>query len=194
MKPQELSRIFHAQTPLTTARLVLRPLRPEDASDIFHYAHDPEVTEYTTWEAHRTVEDSRRFIEETIAAYQRGENTELGMELKADKKVIGTCGMISVSAEHCRGELAFAMAKEHWGGGVMAEALKAVLGFGFGPLELNRIWAKVDPDNIKTTLVLRRAGWQFEGTLRQDVKVRGTFRDVKLYSLLKTEFATSSMK
>lgn len=176
-----------------TARLVLRPLRPEDANDIFHYAHDPEVTRYTTWDAHRTVEDSRTFIEQTIAGYQRGKNAELAMELKTEKKVIGTCGLIAVSADHCRGEVAFAMAKEHWGGGLMAEALKATLAFGFGALQLNRIWAKVDPDNINTIRLLRRASWQFEGTLRQDVKVRGMFRDVNLYSLLKKEFATSSM-
>lgn len=194
MKPQELSRIFRDQTPLMTARLVLRPLRPDDANDVFNYAHDPEVTRYTTWDAHRTVEDSRAFIEQTIAGYQRGENAELALELKADKKVVGTCGMVGVSADHCRGEIAFAMAKEHWGGGLMTEALKATLAFGFGPLQLNRIWAKVDPDNMKTILVLRRASWQFEGTLRQDVKVRGMFRDVNLYSLLKKEFATSSMK
>lgn len=179
---------------MITARLALRPLRLEDAGDIFQCAHDPEVTRYTTWDAHRTVEDSRMFIEQTIAAYERGENTELAMELKIDKKVIGTCGLIAVSAEHCRGEIAFAMAKEHWGGGLMAEVLKATLAFGYGALQLNRIWAKVDLDNINTIRTLRRAGWQFEGTLRQDVKVRGTFRNVNMYSLLKTEFATSSMK
>ncbi len=193
MKSQDISRILRDQTPLMTARLALRPLRPEDASDIFQYAHDPEVTRYTTWDAHRTVDDSRTFIAQTIAGYQRGENAELAMELKTEKKVIGTCGLIGVSAEHCRGEIAFAMAKEHWGGGLMAEALKATLAFGFGPLQLNRIWAKVDPDNINTIRLLRRASWQFEGTLRQDVKVRGMFRDVNLYSLLLSEFATSSM-
>jgi len=193
MQPQELSRIVREQTPLLTPRMLLRPLRMDDASAVFHYAHDPEVAQYTKWEAHRTVEDSRRFIEQTIAEYQRGVNAELAMELKSDKKVIGTCGLINVSADHCRAELVFAMAKEHWGGGIMGEALKATLTFGYGALQLNRIWAKVDPDNMKTVLVLKRASWQFEGTLRQDVKVRGTFRDVKLYSLLKKEFAMSSM-
>jgi len=173
--------------------MVLRPLRADDASAVFHYAHDPEVTRYTTWDAHCTIEDSRRFIEQTIAAYQRGENAELAMELTSEKKVIGTCGLIAVSADHCRGEMVFAMAKEHWGSGLMAEALKAMLTFGYGALQLNRIWAKVDPDNINTIRLLKRASWQFEGTLRQDVKVRGMFRDVKLYSLLNKEFATSSM-
>jgi len=192
MNPQELSRIAREQTPLMTARLALRQLRPTDADDVFHYAHDPEVTQYTTWDAHRTVADSLMFIEQTIAAYQRGENVELAMELRDSKKVIGTCGMVSVSAEHCRAELAFAMAKEHWGHRLMGEALTAVLTFGYGPLQLNRIWARVDPDNMRTTLVLKRAGWQFEGTLRQDAKVRGQFRDVKLYSLLKKEFAALS--
>ncbi len=193
MKPQELGRIVREQTPLVTTRMLLRPLRADDASAVFNYAHDPEVTRYTQWDAHRTIEDSRRFIEQTIAAYQRGENAELAIELKSDKKVIGTCGLINISADHCRGELVFAMAKEHWGGGIMGEALKAMLAFGYGALQLNRIFAKVDPDNMKTILVLKRATWQFEGTLRQEVKVRDTFRDVKLYSLLKKEFATSSM-
>ncbi|HLM80794.1 MAG TPA: GNAT family protein [Terriglobales bacterium] len=193
MKPQELGRIVREQTPLVTTRMLLRPLRADDASAVFNYAHDPEVTRYTQWDAHRTIEDSRRFIEQTIAAYQRGENAELAIELKSDKKVIGTCGLINISADHCRGELVFAMAKENWGGGIMGEALKAMLAFGYGALQLNRIFAKVDPDNMKTILVLKRATWQFEGTLRQEVKVRGTFRDVKLYSLLKKEFATSSM-
>ena len=193
MKPQELGRIVREQTPLVTARMLLRPLRAEDASAVFNYAHDPEVTRYTQWDAHRTIEDSRRLIEQTIAAYQRGENAELAIELKSEKKVIGTCGLINLSADHCRGELVFAMAKEHWGGGIMGEALKAMLAFGYGALQLNRIFAKVDPDNMKTILVLKRDTWQFEGTLRQEVKVRGTFRDVKLYSLLKREFATSSM-
>ncbi len=173
--------------------MLLRPLRSDDASAVFNYAHDPEVTRYTQWDAHRTIEDSRRFIEQTIAAHQRGENAELAIELKSDKKVIGTCGQINISADHCRGEQVFAMAKEQWGGGKMGEALKAMLAFGYGALQLNRIFAKVDPDNMKTILVLKRATWQFEGTLRQEVKVRGTFRDVKLYSLLKREFATSSM-
>jgi ribosomal-protein-alanine N-acetyltransferase len=189
MKPQQLSSVVREQTPLMTARLVLRQLRLSDASDVFHYAHDPEVTEHTTWDAHRTVADSLMFIEQTIAASERGENVELAMELKENKKVIGTCGMVSVSAEHCRGELAFAMAKEHWGSGLMGEALTAMLAFGYGPLQLNRIWARVDPDNMDAMRLLKRAGWQFEGTLRQDAKVRGQFRDVKLYSLLKKEFA-----
>jgi ribosomal-protein-alanine N-acetyltransferase len=192
MKSQELSRIVRERTPLITARLTLRQLRPGDANDIFHYAHDPEVTRHTTWDAHRTVADSLMFIEQTMAAYQRGENVELAMELKENKKVIGTCGIVSVAAEHCRGELAFAMAKEHWGGGLMGETLKAMLAFAYGPLQLNRLWARVDPDNMNTIRLLKRAGWQFEGTLRQDVMVRGQFRDVKLYSLLKKEFATSS--
>jgi [ribosomal protein S5]-alanine N-acetyltransferase len=194
MTPLELSRIVRDQTPLIAPRMLLRPLRTDDASAVFYYAHNPEVTKYTNWDAHRTLEDSRRFIEQTIAAYQRGENAELAIELKSDKKMIGTCGLINLSAEHCRGEMVFAMAKEHWGGGLMSEALKAMITFAYGALQLNRIWAKVDPDNINTIRVLKRASWQFEGTLRQDVRVRGMFRDVNLYSLLKKEFATSSMK
>jgi [ribosomal protein S5]-alanine N-acetyltransferase len=53
------------------------------------------------------------------------------MELKSDKKAIGTCGLINLSAEHGGGELVYAMAKEHWGGGMMGEALKATHAVGY---------------------------------------------------------------
>jgi len=188
MNSQELGRVFREKTPLSTARLILRPLRLDDASAVFHYAHNPEVTRYTSWDTHATVEDSRRYIQEIIAGYLRGESAELAIEHNAEKKVIGACGFKAISAEHCRAEIVFAMAKEYWGGGLMTEALRAVLAFGFGPLQLNRVFAKVDPDNMNTIRVLKRAGWVFEGTLRQDMQVRGQFRDVKLYSLLKKEF------
>ncbi len=188
MKPQELGHVVRENIPLLTARLILRSLRPDDAGAVFEYAHDPEVTRYTTWDAHATVEESRRYIDKIIAGYQRGDNAELAIEHKADRKVIGACGLKAVSLEHCRGELVFAMAKQYWGSGLMAEALKATLAFAYGPLQLNRVFAKVDPDNMNTIRLLRRAGWMLEGCLRQDVRVRGQFRDVKLYSLLKGDF------
>lgn len=47
---------------IETDRLVLRPLRMEDAESVFEYACDPEVTTYVTWDAHKTINDSRTYI------------------------------------------------------------------------------------------------------------------------------------
>src|SRR5713101_6139022 len=52
----------HPVPQLETTHLVLRALVPGDADDIFAYAADPDMAQYTLWSAHTTLEDSRQFI------------------------------------------------------------------------------------------------------------------------------------
>ncbi len=67
MRPPEL---------FTTERLTLRPPRPADAEAIFRaYATDPEVTRYLTWAPHRTVEETRQFVERCRAGGTLAGNT-----------------------------------------------------------------------------------------------------------------------
>src|SRR3954467_10052594 len=64
---QWLSGRTMATPTIETKRLVLRPFdRPidrTDAANVFAYASDPSVSRFTTWEAHRTPDDSLAFIE-----------------------------------------------------------------------------------------------------------------------------------
>ena len=51
---------------LRTPRLLLRRLRMEDADDIFAYASDPQMTPFVFWEPHRTIDDTREFLQRTL--------------------------------------------------------------------------------------------------------------------------------
>lgn len=79
---------------LQTERLRLRRLRLDDAGDMFEYASDPEVSRYTTWEAHKTLEDSRAFLASVIEQYNTFQVAPWGMEHKRDRKLVGTCGFL----------------------------------------------------------------------------------------------------
>jgi len=46
---------------LETKRLILRPIVPDDTTAVFMYASNPNVTRFTLFETHQTVEDSRWF-------------------------------------------------------------------------------------------------------------------------------------
>lgn len=176
---------------LETQRLLLRSLNLNDATDIFEYAADPKVSQYATWSAHKSIDQSKQFIESVITQYRNHQLAAWGIVCKADNKVIGTCGFTNWIATARRAEIGYALSSKYWGQGYMPEAVQLLFGFGFGMMKLNRIEARCDLANTASARVMEKVGMQFEGILRQHLFAKGNFYDVKIYSILKQDWQTS---
>ncbi|MDQ4106675.1 MAG: GNAT family N-acetyltransferase [Actinomycetota bacterium] len=151
----DLRREFFREPPeLMTERLLLRKMRSDDAGEIFAYASDPEVTRYMRWETHRTIDDSRAFLDLVLGKYEGGGEPDWGIVHKESGRFTGTCGFIEYSPEHSRIELGYVLAKEFWGRGLMPEAVRAIIRFGFEELGLNRIEARCIAENIASATVI----------------------------------------
>jgi [ribosomal protein S5]-alanine N-acetyltransferase len=70
----------------------------------------------------------------------------------------------------------------------MAEALQAIIRFGFEELGVNRFQALVMPGNMASIKLLLKLGFQEEGVLREYAHFKGAFHDLHCFSLLKKEF------
>lgn len=171
-----------------TERLLLRKLSLCDADDIFEYAHVPEVTEYVIWNPHNTKQDSIDFVKFTEDQFRQNQEIAWGIELKAEKKIIGTIGLLKWHNLHRCGETGYCISKNYWGKGIVTEALKAVIDFSFRTLNLNRVEAHCEEENIGSWKVMQKAGMTFEGILREKVCIKGKFRSMKVYSILKNEY------
>jgi ribosomal-protein-alanine N-acetyltransferase len=180
--------VFRELPTLETERLWLRKLRPDDLDDIFEYASDPEVAKYTTWETHKTPADAHTFLASVLERYQTGQIAVWGLEHKSDQKLIGTCALHDVVPHHARAELGYALSRSYWNKGYMTEAVHAVIDFGFGTLQFNRIEAHCLPENIGSARVMEKVGMTFEGTLRQHMFVKGKYDDLRMYSILRSEW------
>jgi [ribosomal protein S5]-alanine N-acetyltransferase len=176
---------------IETDRLLLRKMRPEDAEAMFDYASDPEVTRYVIWDTHRTVADSRAFLDLTVEGYASGEGRDWGIVYKGDLRFVGTCGFVNVSREDARAELGYVLSKRYWGRGLAPEAVRAVIRFGFERVGLNRIEARCISENAASARVMEKAGMNYEGTLRQREFIKGEYRDMRHYSILRGEFRGS---
>jgi ribosomal-protein-alanine N-acetyltransferase len=173
---------------IETERLLLRKITLSDASDMFEYASNPEVSEYTMWSTHTSIEDTKYFLQSLTKMYKRRELVDWGIVHKAEKKFIGTCGFVEWSMTHSRAEIGYALSRRYWGEGYMSEAVNAVIEFGFREMLLNRIMARCEVNNIASARVMEKVGMQLEGILRQHLFVKGRYWDLKIYSILREEF------
>lgn len=173
---------------IETERLILRKMALDDAQDLFEYASDPEVTEFVVWETHKSIEDSMKYLRFKIEQYEKKDVSEWGIEFKENKKFIGTCGFIMWNTFSSRAEIGYALSKKYWNRGLTTEAIRGVIDFGFRKMELNRIEARCMIGNDASERVMVKVGMKYEGFLREQMFVKGVFKDLKIYSILKSEY------
>ena len=176
---------FFARLPvIQTERLILRKMTMRDAPDVYRYARDREVARHVLWEAHRSILDTRGYIRYLLSQYRNGEPGSWGIVLRETGRVIGSIGYMSYSPDHSTVEIGYSLSREHWGKGLMTEALSAVIDETFRVLDLHRIEAMHFTDNPASGRVMEKCGLQHEGHLRERICCKGVFRDVEMWAIL----------
>jgi ribosomal-protein-alanine N-acetyltransferase len=172
---------------LETPRLILRALSLDDADDIFAYASDSEVTRYTIFERHQSLDTTIEWLRSVLDMYCDGHPGPWGMERRERGRLIGACGFRNWDAHHGRAEMGYTVTRAFWNQGYATEAVRALLAFGFEHMNLNRIEARAVPANVGSTRVMEKAGMKLEGVLRQSEFFKGGYQDLALYSILRSD-------
>ncbi|MBI2504654.1 MAG: GNAT family N-acetyltransferase [Candidatus Latescibacteria bacterium] len=180
------------ELPLHTPRLLLRDFVEADWEAVQAYAHLPEVVRYMPWGPNSET-DTRDFIGRALAAQAVSPrlNFELALIWRESGQLIGGCGLTVQNTTHRVGEIGYCLHPDFWGRGCAAEAAGALLALGFEELQLHRIQASCDPENAGSRRVLEKIGMQLEGQLRQNLQLRGQWRDSLLWSILEHEWRGS---
>src|SRR5688500_15740480 len=173
---------------LESGRVRLRWLTAADVPSLFTIFGDPVVTRY--W-GHPVLPDLNAATALLADIHQRFANETLfqwGLELVANRVLIGTCTLASLDRQNRRAELGFALARVYWGNGYMSEALPTLLDFGFTHMQLHRVTADSDPQNQSSIRILERLGFRREGLLREHYLIHGAPQDSIVYGLLRSEW------
>ncbi|MEO1148401.1 MAG: GNAT family N-acetyltransferase [Cyanobacteria bacterium J06638_22] len=174
---------------LETTRLILRPLSLIDAPSIQAVASNCAIADTMISIPHPYPDgEAERYIRTQLAERDAGQAFPFVIEHKPDKGFSGMIAIRDIEPDHLQGELSFWLAPKVWGKGYMSEALNAMLRFGFEDLRLNRLYAYHMVRNPGSGNVLQKNGFAQEGVLRQRVQKWGTFEDVKLWAILRSDW------
>jgi ribosomal-protein-alanine N-acetyltransferase len=172
---------------LETRRLVLRQLLPTDAEAIFRVRGDPEVTRYNGGAPLQSVAQAATLIDEIARDFDDRRSIRWGIALPGDEEVIGMVGYNYWVRQDNRASIGYDLARAYWGQGIMPEAVRAILHFGFEHMALNRIEADTDVANVASQRVLEKVGFRRDGVQREQVFERGGYYDLVLFSILRRD-------
>jgi [ribosomal protein S5]-alanine N-acetyltransferase len=138
-----------------------------------------------------TRERAHRFVARLQQPPSAGESPQLVRAIteRASDVLIGLCGLV-LRPEQEEGELWYLLDPGAWGRGLVTEAARALVEYGFRQLALHRIWASCLPENPASGRVLEKLGFRREGLLRQNLRIHGEWRDSHLYAVLASEWGT----
>jgi len=169
---------------LETERLILRQLTPHDAEDLFEYFSQDQVMQYYDLETFKTLEDADNIISHFNNEFEKGKGFRWALELKYEKKVIGTCGYHNWHQEHFKAEIGYELNPAFWHQSYMKEAILPILTFGFEAMGLHRVEAFIDPANISSEKLLHSLHFKEEGMMRDYFFEKGKFVDAKIFGLI----------
>jgi RimJ/RimL family protein N-acetyltransferase len=164
----------------------LRPLRTDDALAWYAYLSDPEVTHLTSYNV-SSMDQVSNFIATYISDYAERRSSRWALVDADSDQLIGTCGYYSWNPDHSIAELGYDLSREHWGKGLMTEAVRAVVRWGFHEVQINRIQATVMAGNLASMRILEKCGFQSEGLLRQYKICRGQPKDFWMFAQLHSD-------
>ncbi len=172
---------------IKTDRLLLRKFNVDDAEAIFStWTSDERVAKYTSWHAHKSIEDTRAYVEYMV---NKTELSDYNWIIESDNKIIGSINVCYSDEQLEIAGIAYALAHDYWGKGYMTEAAKAVIKFLFNDVKYRKIIAGCDSENIGSSKVMEKVGMKREAVLREHIKRKdGTVGDDFQYGILRREF------
>ena len=162
-----------------TERLRVRWLNAGDAAFILELVNEPSWIRFIGDKGVKTPEDALRYIDNgPVAMYRRVGFGLYMVELKEIGQPIGICGLIK--REGLKDvDLGFAFLPRFWRKGYAFESAFAVMSYGRKVLGLRRIVAILSQHNHRSSRLLEKLGFSFEGT----IKLRPDDEELKLYAI-----------
>lgn len=179
---------FHPFKNLETERLLLRRVSNDDVNEILELRGNPETMKYIPRPLATNKDEALAHIKMINDKIEANEGINWAITIKGNSKLIGVIGHYRIQPENHRCEIGYMILPQYNGQGIVTEAVKVVLEYGFDDLQMHSIEGVIDPNNIASERVLLKNGFAKEAHILENEFWDGKFWDTVIYSLLKRNF------
>lgn len=172
---------------IITNQLLLRKVEQTDAPFVLEGLSNDVLTKYMLIKYY-SLEEVQKQMDYYANHYTNKTGFYWLIETLDTGKNVGVIGVNNISSTHQKAEIGFWILPKYWQQGYTAEAAKAVLQFAFNELQLNRIEATVETENIASIATINKLGFKHEGTFEQYEINNGSFIDLMMFAILKKNY------
>lgn len=170
-------------------RIRLRGVERTDLPKFYEWVNDPQVNEGLAVYLPMSMLDEERWLETVSKRDQEQKPRAIEMQDGDGWRLIGNCAFFGVEWKPRAAEFGILIGdKSVWNQGYGTETVKLILQHGFETLNLNRIHLKVYSTNPRARRAYEKAGFILEGTMRQAVYKHGSYADIHIMSVLRSEW------
>lgn len=167
------------------SRCTIRPWQAGDEDSLVRHANNIKI-----WRNVRdafphpyTMKDAKGWIEQTGK-----ESPVTNFAIEVDGQAVGAVGlMLQTDIFRRTAEIGYWLGEEFWGRGIVTEAVRATVEYGFANFDIARIFAGVLEWNKGSMRVLEKAGFQFEVRMRKAVTKDGHTMDDFIYAIVRDD-------
>ena len=170
--------------PRRTGRLVLRPFRHGDETDVLAYRGRADVVRYMLTDP-MPADIAEAFVQERLGTTRIAQDHDrIVLAVEYDGRVIGDVLLMAGELASRQAEIGWVLNPDFHGQGLATEAARELLAVAFGDLDMHRVWAQLDPRNVASARLCERLGMRKEAHFRQDLWFKGEWSDTAVYALL----------
>jgi [ribosomal protein S5]-alanine N-acetyltransferase len=168
---------------LTTKKLSLQQIIPDDQQFIFEGLSHPEVVSFYCVQ-YSSYEAAGAQMEWYKKMWTEGSGIPWKIVVKSSGEHAGVISVYNYKQEHNKAEVGFWLLPSYWNKGIASEALRAVIGYWQTAKKLNRLEAFVEEGNNASARVLEKAGFMYEGTMKDCEIKNDRYISLLIYALL----------
>ncbi|MES2447818.1 MAG: GNAT family protein [Bacteroidota bacterium] len=161
----------------------LRPFQSSDLNSLVKHANNYNIAKNLSnkFEFPYTKDHGIAFINLALSATP----SEI-FAITINNEAVGSIGVHPKTDIHCKNaEIGYWIGEEFWGNGIVPEAVKLMVNYGFKTFDITRIYASTYDINLKSRRVLEKAGFILEAEFKETLYKNGTFYDEVVYAIKK---------
>ncbi len=158
------------------------------ASLVAKWINNPKVRQYLRNEWPLTLEQIKKFFEPSPSQSAK-ELIVFTIFHKKDKRPIGSIGFNHINWISRKAEIFYSIGElQYWGRGIVGEAAKLIINYGFTELNFHKICAGVYSLNKRSLRVVEKLGFKEEAVLKDDIYVDGKYMDTHMFAFFKKDW------
>jgi RimJ/RimL family protein N-acetyltransferase len=177
---------------MSTVQFELRKWQLSDLNSLVKHANNYNIARFLTDQFlyPYTVQDGERFLESVLS-----HNPAKILAIVVEGEAVGSIGVFPQQDIHClNAEMGYWLSEDWWGKGIMTDAIRQMVEYGFRTFPVDRIFARPFGSNTASQKVLEKAGFRLEARFQQTLLKNGELLDELVYGIRRNDGMKSEVR